>query len=1042
MELITSGEQAGTWGDTTNQNWKRVEQSISKKSTVNLGGTTSTYSWELADTADADASGSEGRSAFVEFTNAGAAIIVNIRGNGPTDYPNRVFFAYNNSGYALTFDSNASSDFVLASGAAAAIYTDPGTAAGNIFNTFQVGSGAAGLVLSNGKIQALGGAVSFDDDNITNVGSIALDSIAADDGSSFAFDNNWTAASRTCANLGIVTTSGAVTLGGALTVGSAASGHDVTFESATSGDNFLWDASAKKLVITGTDSTNALEVPDGNVSITDTLTATNIGAFNLTGKLTAGSNEIEGTNFNIDGGNISAVTISGDLTWSSNQDYGSSNLVTTGTLGAGATTVSSLNVSDGNITNGGDINCDSVSVDNGAVGLNIDFRGADDGASKISFQDGHAEALIFENSSGADLIVINTESSNSITVSPATTFSAGLDVTGDLQVDNINIDGNTISSTNSGGVITIQPNGAGDINLRTDEVRLGDNGENSTLTTFGTGDLTLNTNEGTNSGSIKIFDGVNGTIDIVPNGTGNIQLFQGGGNGLLTLDGNSIDNVNYLHCQSISSESNTTDFVLHFNSNTGRNIIKLDDGKADALSIVDNSGNDYMVFDTSNDIITFSQDPTFAGRTIANLGTVSAATSITSSAFVGPLTGNVTGNASGSSGNCTGNSATATLADTVTVTDSSASSNFPVTFHNESTDALHDDTGTFTYNPSSGILSMPVISAATSIVAPIISATTLNGTLSTSAQPNITTVGNVTTGSWDAPIHGTGDLGDNNISLGANAGTNLASGGNENVFLGDEAGNDVTTGDGNVLIGYSAGDKITTSNNNVVIGRSAFATASGADCSRNIAIGTQALPDVTSGQQNIAIGYGCGDVVTTGDRNIAIGDGVDFSGTGAVDEIVIGNSCVGVANNLVVGDASDFIAVDYTASSPVWTQDSDSYLKKDIEDSNFGLSFINDLRPVLFKRKTKEEFSDSVEDAPYKDRAVKEEDVINRYGFIAQEVQQAADDAGFEEFDGVSVDSKGVYRMGSGALVQPLVKAIQELSSKIDFLESRLAALE
>ena len=145
-----------------------------------------------------------------------------------------------------------------------------------------------------------------------------------------------------------------------------------------------------------------------------------------------------------------------------------------------------------------------------------------------------------------------------------------------------------------------------------------------------------------------------------------------------------------------------------------------------------------MVFDTSNDIITFSQDPTFAGRTIANLGTVSAATSITSSAFVGPLTGNVTGNASGSSGNCTGNSATATLADTVTVTDSSASSNFPVTFHNESTDALHDDTGTFTYNPSSGILSMPVISAATSIVAPIISATTLNGTLSTSGMPRYT----------------------------------------------------------------------------------------------------------------------------------------------------------------------------------------------------------------------------------------------------------------------------------------------------------------
>ena len=50
------------------------------------------------------------------------------------------------------------------------------------------------------------GATSFNDADITNVGSIALDSITADDGSSFAFGSNWTAASRTCADLGTVTT--------------------------------------------------------------------------------------------------------------------------------------------------------------------------------------------------------------------------------------------------------------------------------------------------------------------------------------------------------------------------------------------------------------------------------------------------------------------------------------------------------------------------------------------------------------------------------------------------------------------------------------------------------------------------------------------------------------------------------------------------------------------------------------------------------------------------------------------------------------------
>ena len=68
-----------------------------------------------------------------------------------------------------------------------------------------------------------------------------------------------------------ITTTGAVATG-ALTTGTDGSGVDVIFYSGTSGDNLTWDASEEKLVITGTDGANALEVPDGNVSITDNLT--------------------------------------------------------------------------------------------------------------------------------------------------------------------------------------------------------------------------------------------------------------------------------------------------------------------------------------------------------------------------------------------------------------------------------------------------------------------------------------------------------------------------------------------------------------------------------------------------------------------------------------------------------------------------------------------------------------------------------------------------------------------------------------------------
>lgn len=50
------------------------------------------------------------------------------------------------------------------------------------------------------------GSQSFGDYDITNVGDIALDTISADDGSSFSISNDWTNAGNTIADLGIVTT--------------------------------------------------------------------------------------------------------------------------------------------------------------------------------------------------------------------------------------------------------------------------------------------------------------------------------------------------------------------------------------------------------------------------------------------------------------------------------------------------------------------------------------------------------------------------------------------------------------------------------------------------------------------------------------------------------------------------------------------------------------------------------------------------------------------------------------------------------------------
>ena len=93
---------------------------------------------------------------------------------------------------------------------------------------------------------------------------------------------------------------------------------------------------------------------------------------------------------------------------------------------------------------------------------------------------------------------------------------------------NLDVNGNDIVSA-GGADIDIIPDGVGDVNLGADTVQVGDNNANATITTQGTGDLILNTNNGTNAGTITMEDGVDGNINIAPNGAG---VVQGGGSAI------------------------------------------------------------------------------------------------------------------------------------------------------------------------------------------------------------------------------------------------------------------------------------------------------------------------------------------------------------------------------------------------------------------------------------------------------------------------------------------------------------------------------
>ena len=112
----------------------------------------------------------------------------------------------------------------------------------------------------------------------------------------------------------------------------------------------------------------------------------------------------------------------------------------------------------------------------------------------------------------------------------------------------------------------------------------------------------------------------------------------------MTLQDGNLTNVGSIFCDVIEPDAAGVGLSLVFGGNTTTNKLSLTDNLADALNI-EEGGASYMKFVTTNgsEQIVVGKNSTFSGTTIANLGTVSAATSITSTAFVGPIDGIVGG---------------------------------------------------------------------------------------------------------------------------------------------------------------------------------------------------------------------------------------------------------------------------------------------------------------------------------------------------------------------------------------------------------------
>tara|TARA_Y100000114_G_scaffold37015_1_gene32570 strand:- start:55 stop:1206 length:1152 start_codon:yes stop_codon:yes gene_type:complete len=132
----------------------------------------------------------------------------------------------------------------------------------------------------------------------------------------------------------------------------------------------------------------------------------------------------------------------------------------------------------------------------------------------------------------------------------------------------------------------------------------------------------------------------------------------------------------------------------------------------------------------------------------------------------------------------------------------------------------------------------------------------------------------------------------------------------------------------------------------------------------------------------------------------------------------------GANNSYNIGSSSLRISVLFTANA---VNVSDQTLKKEIEDCDLGLSFINSLQPKSYKNKLSAD-----EDLPntHTDYGRK------HYGLIAQDLKDGT------LKDSVFGTKDGEYSLAYNDLIAPLIKALQEADDKIEALEARIATLE
>jgi hypothetical protein len=232
----------------------------------------------------------------------------------------------------------------------------------------------------------------------------------------------------------------------------------------------------------------------------------------------------------------------------------------------------------------------------------------------------------------------------------------------------------------------------------------------------------------------------------------------------------------------------------------------------------------------------------------------------------------------------------------------------------------------------------------------------------------------------------------------------------DSVLMGSDIFNGTFTGFGYLpqvvaigsLMGQSSWFSVSTS---VFIGSETAKSVN--ECLSSVFIGNQSGMLASTSLYNTFVGDNSGSNLTAGTNNTAIGYNAKPATATTSNSITLGNISVTTLRCAVTSITSL----------------SDARDKKEVEDLNVGLEFIDGLRPVKFV---------------WDDRNEQGKHDIADFGFIAQDLKAAEDAVDMADVLKLVYDENPEKLEASyGKLIPILVKAVQELAAEIKLLKNK-----